>query len=191
MPRLLTLRILAICFVFAALFVAPRARADSFTYSYTSTDHGPACDFSSDFCVDFSFTTGPMAAVTSATTISGPDLASSGVLGAFSGCFLAEVTLDAGGTGGQSFLIFAYSTPPDLFCGGGVNADNFSLADYSTPGTYTAVSGTQTDTLIVTPVQTPEPSSLAYLLLGAPVLLLRRKQTVDFHGPVKHLGAQI
>jgi hypothetical protein len=148
---------------------APTAYADTFTYSYSSGELG--CGTTGN-CAVYSWTTAAIAAVASETTISAADLTASLLSGTpLAGCVLSSVTLDFGGTGGQSFT--------SSNCGGRSNPDAFSLADYSTPGIYSFVSVNAgvNDSLVVTAVQTPEPSTVALMLLGLGLaFVIRRKR---------------
>jgi hypothetical protein len=92
------------------------------------------------------------------------------------GCILSSITLDLAGAGGQAFA--------SANCPGRSNPDAFTLADYSTPGIYSfvSVSAGVNDGLIVTAVQTPEPSTVALVLLGVGIAFaIRRKRIAQGH----------
>ena len=136
---------------------APHARADSFTYTYS--DNG------------ISWTTTAISAVTMQTTVPAADLTATSNTGFVAGCTTSGVVLDDSGTGnittdfsGCNVLVISFGS--------------FPLTDFSTPGTY-ELGGT---TLVVTPaVATPEPSSVALMLLGGGLVLLRRKRNSRGH----------
>jgi hypothetical protein len=153
---------------------APNAHADTFTYSYTSgqLDCGTTGE-----CAVYSWTTGAIAAVTSETTISATDLTAFSLSGTpLAGCILSSIPLDLAGAGGQAFS--------STNCPGRSNPDDFALADYSTPGVYSfvSVSAGVNDGLIVTAVQSPEPSTVALVLLGVGLaFVIRRKCIAQGH----------
>lgn len=154
---------------------APNAHADTlFTYSYSSGELG--CGTNPATCAVYSWTTLPIAAVTAETTLSATDLTAFSLSGTLAGCTLSSVTLDLAGAGGQGFA--------STNCASGSNPDGFSLADYSTPGIYTFLSVTVgvNDGLTVTEFQTPEPSTVALMLLGLGLAFM------VIHRPLKKLG---
>jgi hypothetical protein len=76
---------------------APKAHADTFTYTYTSDELN--CGTTGN-CAVYSWTTVAIAAVTSETTILAADLATFSLSGTpLAGCILSSVTLDVGGVG--------------------------------------------------------------------------------------------
>jgi hypothetical protein len=140
------------------------AHADSFTYAYTDTKFG------------FSWTTEAISAVTMPTTVPTADLTATSTSGLSAGCTISSVVLDSPGLGvvgvGRTDTFFN----PPFPCGlGGIDSDDrFTLTDYSTPGTYAGAPG---NTLVVTAVATtPEPSSVALMLLGVGILFVTRKR---------------
>jgi hypothetical protein len=133
---------------------APNAHADSFTYAYSNSGDG------------ISWTTEAIPAVTMPTTVLAADLTATSNTGFVAGCVTSSVTLDANGDGGTATFFSGCST-------GAIElGDGFSIADYSTPGTY--INSITSSTLVVTAaaVATPEPSSVALMLLGVGALLL-------------------
>ena len=140
---------------------APVARADPFTYAYTDTLHS------------VSWTTEAISAVTMETTVPAADLTPTSTSGGgFAGCTITSVVLDTVALGPG-----AGATETDLSgsgCPGAiVNNDQFALTDYSTPGTYVGSIGTMVVTAVAT---TPEPSSVALMLLGVGILFVMRKR---------------
>ena len=145
MPNLFKALGAGLCLVFALSFAVPNAHADSFTYSYTEGS--------------FSWTTGAISAVTMETTVFAADLTAASTSGFAAGCVITSITLDVSGLGGTGTNFTGCGF------GGLVDFDGFTKADYSTPGTYTGSRPAQI--LVVTAaVATPEPSSLALMLLG-------------------------
>jgi len=107
------------------------------------------------------------------TTVPAADLtATSTSGGGFAGCTITSVVLDTVALGPG-----AGATETDLSgsgCPGAiVNNDQFALTDYSTPGTYVGSIGTMVVTAVAT---TPEPSSVALMLLGVGILFVMRKR---------------
>jgi len=146
---------------------APSAHADSFTYTYTSTE----C-FGGVICGRFSYTTEAIAAVTSETTLPAADLTATSLSGLFGECSFSSVTLNEGGVGNQGAILLGVQCSSI-----GEHPDGYSPADYSTQGTYTATIGSIVDTLVVTPVQAmPEPSEAGFLLLGVGLVFVMRKR---------------
>jgi hypothetical protein len=153
--------------ILAVLLVAigaPYAHADSFVYTYTVT-LDPAV-------YGATFTTKPMQAVTTSTTLTPVDLASYSLTGSFYLGTLDEFILDYGYAGDQAILTSnGLGTASATYSGD----DEFPLIDYSTPGTYS--NGNRTDTLIVR--ETPEPATLGLMLTGVGLLglmMLMRKR---------------
>jgi hypothetical protein len=155
-----SLWIVPVLSLFAAIG-APAARADSFTYSYTWSSPSAG----------ISFTTAPIAGVTMATTVPAADLTAATSSGSWAGCATASVVLDQGGQGGTELHLNGSSCgvlTVEIF-------DSYAQSDYTTPGTYTDAS--TKSTLVVTDVSaTPEPSSLALMLVGIGFLLVMWKR---------------
>jgi hypothetical protein len=167
MPSLFKTVGAVLCLAFALCFVAPNAHADSFTYTFTSIDKSIGCSVDPSNCGSYSWTTEAIPAVTSETTLTAAQLTSTTLVGALAGCSFSSIILDLNGLGAQSGF---------TSCAGFQNNDGFSLADYGTSGTYTATLIKRTDTLVVTKVQTPEPSSLALMLSGVGLVFGMRKR---------------
>lgn len=138
---------------------APNAHADSFTYTYTDTVDG------------VSWTTAAIPAVTTETTVLAADLTSTSNTGLVAGCVTTGVILDDNNEGNtETFLSGCLPIS---------NFDSFALADYSTPGTYdSTIAG---DSLVVTAVATPEPSTIALMLLGVGLVFVLRKRNSRGH----------
>jgi hypothetical protein len=162
--------------IFAVLFAAisaPKAHADTFTYSYFSGELG--CGTNPATCAVYSWTTLPIAAVTSETTLPATDLTAFSLTGTLAGCTLSAVTLDLAGAGDQGFT--------STNCGSGSNPDGFPVADYSTPGIYSFLSVTVgvNDSLVVTAIPSPEPSTVFLMLLGLGLAFVMRKHIGQGH----------
>jgi hypothetical protein len=161
MPSLFKTVGAVLCLVFALCFAAPNAVADEFVYTYTVTPPILAA----------TFTTNPMAVVTTETSILAGDLASFSLTGSFYQLdILVSLVLDYNSIGYQRINISGNNSIGIIF------SDNFALSDYSTPGTYTIRSSTLTVTDVTT-VATPEPSSLALMLAGVGLVFAMRKRS--------------
>jgi len=152
--------------ILTVLFVAigaPNALADT-EYIYTYT-YSPVAGNS------FSFTTQPQDLTAALDTPATPaSLASETTTGIYSEVELLDYTLDFDIEGG---LVVDFDFP--LLD----REDFFSPFAYVVPGTYTGDLGGVTDTLVVSTVQTPEPSTASLILLGSAFLLLMRKRIAD------------
>ena len=138
----------AVPLLFAAM-ITPCAHADSlFTYTFTNND-------TNDPNFSLTFTTDPIAAATTQTIIAAADLASYSATGSYwEGLGISQVTLNYEGIGDE-VIVGGNSGLQVLY------PDSFPIADYSAPGTYAE----HNYTLVVTEVDTPEPSTL--LLFGS------------------------
>ena len=160
--------------VLAVAVSAPNAHADEFQYTYTVTASNPPGAWT------FSWETVPIPGVTAEVVLPPSSLATVMLTGSqLTGCLVNMVFLDFNGTGDQQ-ISFKNGVPvcsaplaiADLF--------NLPLADYTTPGTY-SFTGTnpnnfiQSATLEVSAVTTPEPSSVALMLLGVGLVFVLRK----------------
>jgi hypothetical protein len=143
--------------VFALCFAVPNARADSlFEYTVSSTDPFLA----------FSFTTVPIPLSDLGVALSTSDLSAFSLTGSgYRGGPLTGVILDAGGVGTIHLSFASAATANPTF---------FAAADYSSPGTYI---GAASATMVVTAVQTPESSSLAFMLSGVGLVFAMRKRS--------------
>jgi hypothetical protein len=152
--------IILVLSLFAAIG-APGARADSFTYSYTW----------SSASAGMSFTTAPIAGVTMDTTVPAADLTAATNSGSWAGCATTSVRLDVGGQGSTEAHLNGSACgvlTVDIF-------DSYAQFDYTTPGTYT--DAFTKSTLVVTDVSAvPEPSSVAFMLVGIGFILVMRKR---------------
>src|SRR5258708_10222224 len=127
-------RSLWVIFALMVAIVAPNARADSFTYTYTDPIDG------------LSWTTVPIPATTTETTLPIADLTASSTSGIYAGCAIASVILNFGDFGNQEAAFSGCLYP------GVITEDFFLLSDYSNPGTYTGLSNR--GTLLVTAIPT-------------------------------------
>ena len=142
--------------ILAVLFVAigaPYAYADAFVYTYTVT-FDPTL-------YGATFTTKPMQAATTNTTLTAVDLSSYSLTGSFYLSSFEKFILDYGGAGDQAIL-----TSNGLGTASATLSSNdaFPFIDYSTPGTYS--SGIAT--LSVSRV--PEPATSGLILAGVGLL---------------------
>lgn len=158
--------------VFAAAVSAPNAHADTDEFQYTYTVTAPSSD-------TFSWETVPIPGVTAEVDLPLSSLASATITAsnpAFEGCSITSVVLDLGGAGDQKTSFSICGVPPGL-----QDTFNLPLTDYTTPGTYsfstTNPDFIQSATLEVSAVATtPEPSSVALMLLGVGLVLVMRKR---------------
>jgi hypothetical protein len=149
----------------ATLLVAvtgPISHADSFTYTYTSTDFG------------LSWTTAAISAITMETTVPAADLTAASTSGGFlAACRITSVVLDDSSVGNGNTQT-NFSPGGACFTASAFSFDGFALADYSTRGTYLSQQG---NTLVVTAaVAAPEPSSVALMLAGIGLVFVMRKR---------------
>ena len=143
-----------LCLIFALSFATPNVAADQFVYTYASTPSQLVA----------TFTTDPMAAVTTEITILAGDLASFSLTGSFyQSATLVSLVSDYHSIGYQ-LINFGTSV---------VFPDNFALSDYSTPGTYTSGFSNLTVTDVTA---TPEPSSIALTLSAVGLVFAMRKR---------------
>jgi hypothetical protein len=151
--------------VLLVAIAAPSALANSCTYTYTQVDLG---------ITDFTWTTNAIPCVTSTDTfLPASSLASSSVNPSYVPTPISAVGLDVGFPAGGIETDFGIS--------GGVADGSWTLSEYSTTGTYAEsfFAGEETLTLTVaaTPVAaTPEPSSVALMLLGVGLVFVMRKR---------------
>jgi hypothetical protein len=146
---------------------APSALADSFTYTYTDTQHG------------ITWTTKPISTVTTETFVAAADLTATSTSGPSAGCAIFSVLLNYSGIGG---------TETTTFCGGAIigiiSFDEFTLTDYGIAGTYQSPSPLHpSDTLVVTAAAAPEPGSVGLMLLGIGLMVVMRKRRATVNGP--------
>lgn len=141
---------------------APAAHADSFTYTFTSTDPSAG----------FTVTTVASPAITAATVFTSAELTTAIVTGSLiTGETITAITLGGGGNPTNDPGVAELSLTGGPYIGiGYFLLNSMTYADYATPGTYTYTFASGTNTLVVSAVPSPEPSTLTFLLTGAGLL---------------------
>lgn len=178
MPRPSISGVVVLCFIFVLFFAVSNAYADTvttFNVSGSATNisavglgscaSGATCSFSGTLTLDVT------SGVAAGSDITFPGLSTFDVVAISGPLSTSNWSIFANDSDG-ALLVFDFSTsntPGSLvgFTGGTILPGG--VGNGSTP-LYTITGGSIT--------ATPEPNSLAFLLLGVPALLLRRKRTV-------------